>query len=70
MDKEKEIGSLWEHENAKGTYLTGDVNGVQVVIFPNRNAKNDRAPKWRVFKSRPRDGAPPDRTPNEDEIPF
>ena len=56
---ENEIGSLWEHESAKGPYLTGTINGERVVLFKNSNKKpGSKAPDWRVLKSRPKEEAP------------
>ena len=50
-----EIGVLWEKSSAKGPYMSGEINGVKVVVFPI-NSKNDKAPNWRVLRSTPRDG--------------
>lgn len=52
-----EIGALWEKESARGTYMTGVINGEKVVVF--KNAKGGgKAPTWRVLKSKPREAAP------------
>lgn len=49
---EDECGSLWQREGAKGPYMTGEVLGQKVVVFPV-NSENPKAPSWRVLKSRP-----------------
>lgn len=54
-----ELGALWVRSSAKGEYMTGEINGVKVVCFPNRS-DNPKAPKWRVLKSKPREQAADD----------
>lgn len=50
-----EIGALWEKTSARGPYMTGNVNGEQVVLFRNdRKAAGSKAPDWRILKARPR----------------
>jgi hypothetical protein len=50
------IGALWIKEKDGKVYMTGDVNGVQVVVFRNTyKAEGSREPDWRVFKSKPRE---------------
>ena len=51
-----ELGALWERTSAKGRYMTGEINGVKVVVFPNKS-DNEKAPQWRVLKSKPRENA-------------
>lgn len=53
-----EIGALWMKHGAKGEYMTGTIDGVKVVVFPNTRRGNDKAPDWRVLKSKPREDAP------------
>jgi hypothetical protein len=51
-----ELGALWEKTGAKGSYMTGTINGVKVVCFRNTRAENnEKAPQWRVLKSKPRE---------------
>jgi hypothetical protein len=56
-----ELGALWLKSGAKGEYMTGTIDGVKVICFPVPKS-GDRAPAWRVLKSKPREGQPePDR---------
>lgn len=69
-----ELGALWERESAKGKYFTGEILGQKVVIFANKKA-SDKAPDWRVLKSKPREDAPvrepePVAEITDDSIPF
>jgi hypothetical protein len=57
---ESEIGSLWIKEGQKGDYMTGEILGQRVVCF-RANKRSDKAPDWRVLKSRPRDEQRPSR---------
>lgn len=52
-----ELGALWIKQGPRGEYMTGEVNGVAVVVFRNdRKPAGSKAPDWRVMKSQPRDG--------------
>lgn len=53
-----EIGALWLRDGQRGQFLSGQINGVDVICFPV-NSDNPRAPAWRVLKSQPRDGQQP-----------
>lgn len=68
-----EIGCLWQRSGAKGAYMTGEIAGQQVVIFPITST-NPKAPNWRVLKSVPQDRKPHDanttRPTDDDEFPF
>lgn len=48
-----EVGALWQKEGKHGTYMTGTINGVKVVVFKNTQKNSDKAPDWRVLKSKP-----------------
>lgn len=39
-------------------YMTGEINGVKVVVFANTKRTSDKAPHWRVLKSKPREDRP------------
>jgi uncharacterized protein (DUF736 family) len=53
---DNEIGALWERTSAAGkSYMTGTVNGQQVVVF-RATKKSEKSPDWRVMKSQPRGG--------------
>lgn len=60
-----ELGALWVRSSAKGDFMTGTVNGVDVVCFANKS-DNPKAPKWRVMKSKPKPDAADQRTPLDD----
>jgi len=50
-NKEK-LGALWKRVSKKGTtFLSGEINGVQVVIFQTREKRNEKSPDYVVFKS-------------------
>jgi hypothetical protein len=53
-----ELGALWMRHGSKGEYMTGTIGGVKVVVFPNDRKGNEKAPDWRVLKSKPREDAP------------
>jgi hypothetical protein len=76
-----EIGALWEKRSGNKEYMSGLVNGQEVVCFRNKFATDEnRQPQWRVMKSRPkgeRSSAPAaavDRSraeaPDDADIPF
>lgn len=52
-----EIGALWVKTGGKGEYMTGTINGERVVAFRNTSG-GDKAPQWRVMKSRPQGERP------------
>jgi hypothetical protein len=51
-----DLGALWFKSGPKGDYMTGEINGVKVVCFPNTKKTKETQPDWRVLKSKPRDG--------------
>lgn len=62
-----EIGALWAKSGSKGEYLSGVINGVNVVCFRNTKGTSDKAPTWRVLKSKPREERPaPVEQPQDD----
>lgn len=51
-----ELGALWLKTGPKGEYMTGSINGVNVVCFWNKHhVEGDNKPAWRVLKSQPRE---------------
>lgn len=57
-----ELGALWEKDGKRGPYMTGQINGVGVVLFRNdRKTPGSKEPDWRVLKSKPRTEDPPTR---------
>lgn len=66
-----EIGALWEKDGPRGKYFTGTIDGQRVVVFRNGNKRSEKAPDWRVLKSKPREAEPRSVDPLTDEsIPF
>lgn len=61
-----EIGALWIKSGNKGDYMTGEVNGVKVVCFRTKS-QHEKAPTWRVLKSKPKDETRPMETEREIE---
>lgn len=52
----RELGALWKKKSPTQTYLTGhlslqDGERINVVVFSNKNKKNDKAPDFRVYVS-------------------
>lgn len=90
--KNREIGALWLRKSAAGNkYLSGHVGtaegeGIEeeektrVIVFANKDKKNDKAPDYRIYKSEPKQGAVPaaaaekpspaqsDSSANDDEL--
>jgi hypothetical protein len=64
-----ELGALWLKTGGKGEYMTGTINGVPVVCFPNKS-DNPKAPAWRVLKSKPKDAKPEAEPVTDESIPF
>ena len=55
----RELGALWKKKSATQTYLTGhlsfeDGERINVVVFSNKNKKNEKAPDFRVYVSEPK----------------
>ena len=57
----EELGALWKRQARNGgqTYLAGHLKGgeygdegVKVVVFSNKNKTNERAPDFRIYKSK------------------
>lgn len=59
---EQEIGALWKRVSKSGsqTYLSGNITvddfgtpkTLKVVVFSNKNKKNEKAPDFRVYLSK------------------
>lgn len=50
-----ELGALWLKESNGKVFMTGTINGVDVVVWRNdRKAEGSRQPDWRVMRSKPR----------------
>jgi uncharacterized protein (DUF736 family) len=61
----EELGALWKRtaRNSGQTYLAGHLKGgefwdegIKVVVFSNKNKTNERAPDFRIYKSKPMQG--------------
>jgi len=73
----EELGALWKRtaRNSGQTYLAGHLKGgefgdegVKVVVFSNKNKTNERAPDFRIYKSKPVDGSEPAPAPVAQEV--
>lgn len=68
-----ELGALWLKSGAKGDYMTGEINGVKVVCFKPLKG-GEKAPTWRVMKSKPREemahGVAPVSQLTDQDVPF
>lgn len=54
-----ELGALWIKASDRGDYMTGQINGVAVVVFKNdRKTAGSNQPDWRVLKSKPKGEKP------------
>jgi uncharacterized protein (DUF736 family) len=55
---ENELGVLWKKTGSHGDYFTGtlEINGEKqaIVVFSNANKKSEKAPDFRILKSRPK----------------
>lgn len=70
MEKDpNEVGALWVKTGKKGEYLTGTVNGLDVICFPI-TSDNPKAPAWRVLRSVPKSELPPPTRRPEPDDPF
>ena len=66
--KDEELGALWAKRGPKGEYMTGTIGGQKVVVFKNTRAENnEKAPTWRVYKSKPREAA---AAVSSDDVPW
>ncbi len=54
-NKDDKLGALWVRSGPKGDYMTGEINGVKVVIFTNGYKQTDKHPDYGVYKSKPRE---------------
>ena len=53
-----ELGALWLKEKNGKVYMTGTINGQDVVVWSNdRKEPGSRQPDWRVMRSKPREAA-------------
>jgi hypothetical protein len=69
-----ELGALWLKRGAKGEYMTGTIDGVNVFCTPTQST-NPKAPTWRVMKSKPKEPAADtghnlNEPITDDQIPF
>jgi len=52
--QDDKIGALWLRSSERGDYMTGEINGVKVVIFTNGYKQDEKHPDYIVYKSKPR----------------
>jgi uncharacterized protein (DUF736 family) len=54
--QEDKLGALWLKTSAKGAkFMSGKINGVDVVIFKNTFKEEEKHPDYIVYKSQPRE---------------
>lgn len=53
-----EVGALWIKHGPNSDYMTGEINGIKVVVFKAKKT-SEKSPDWRVLKSKPRDEKKP-----------
>lgn len=59
QNKNQELGALWKKKSKTGmSFLSGYINDhdgqrIDVVVFANGNKKNEKAPDYRLYVSRP-----------------
>jgi uncharacterized protein (DUF736 family) len=60
-----EIGALWKKTSGKGAaYLSGKIDGRQVVVFVNKGKKTEKQPDYYVLLSRPKEQAASEPEPD------
>jgi uncharacterized protein (DUF736 family) len=58
-NKNQELGALWKKKSKAGmSFLSGYINDhdgqrIDVVVFANGNKKNEKAPDYRLYVSKP-----------------
>jgi hypothetical protein len=73
--EKRELGAFWKRKGKESgkTYLSGSVDGKEVVVFPNRRKQEgSKQPDYVVYESTPKkDQAPaPDKKKKEDDDLF
>jgi uncharacterized protein (DUF736 family) len=59
QNKNQELGALWKKKSKTGmSFLSGYINDhdgqrIDVVVFANGNKKNEKAPDYRLYVSKP-----------------
>ena len=59
QNKNQELGALWKKKSKAGmSFLSGYINDhdgqrIDVVVFANGNKKNEKAPDYRLYVSKP-----------------
>lgn len=64
--RENELGALWRRKGKNGPFLSGEIDGKPVLVFPVTNKKNPKMPDFRVLRGNPR----PQQAPAPAEDPF
>ncbi len=52
-----ELGALWIKHGPNSDYMTGEINGIKVVVFKSKKT-SEKSPDWRVLKSKPDEKKP------------
>jgi len=59
QNKNQELGALWKKKSKAGmSFLSGYINDhdgqrIDIVVFANGNKKNEKAPDYRLYVSKP-----------------
>lgn len=64
--RDNELGALWRRQGKNGPFLSGEIDGQPVIVFPVTNKKNPKMPDFRVLRGNPR----PQPKPQPAEDPF
>jgi hypothetical protein len=52
LPKLERLGGLWRRKSKQGReYLAGTAGELKILIFPNREKRDERAPDFVIFKS-------------------
>jgi hypothetical protein len=69
QNKNQELGALWKKKSKTGmSFLSGYINDndgqrIDVVVFANGNKKNEKAPDYRLYISKPLENRQANSTP-------
>ena len=69
--EKRELGAFWKRKGKESgkVYLSGNIDGKEVVVFPNRRKQEgSKQPDYVVYESTPlKGGAPPKKKQEEED---
>lgn len=74
QNKNQELGALWKKKSKAGmSFLSGYINDhdgqrIDIVVFANGNKKNEKAPDYRLYISRPLENKQLNSTPTHESV--